>query len=352
MPHFRYITSRISRLIVAISVAASAGGCVVEWEEMGELALAGGCGTVNCTGSNAAFLDDVVASPLSESTAPMDEQPNEFGADYLGFQSRDGVPHELEVVNGEFVATDSNGQTLTGPELIDFKLLVYSGGRTYPVYITSYQQAATWTNDPQPISLYGLAYPANIATFGSFNGTPDPATLFHLCADQSDPTSASVALIADETYDEDAKKVIAGMPQWFNMACEGYGLYKMALLNYGPDRDWNNTGSAASLSQRQATIKMIPADYCGKGESFTETGTPLIWMDREDTVYYDSNNVGALEALWDENGAICLDVPRNHNYTYNDIASTCFNEYSHSLPHCTPAHLSGPWVWKTHLPLQ
>jgi hypothetical protein len=68
-----------------------------------------------------------------------------------------------------------------------------------------------------------------------------------------------------------------------------------------------------TLFNLAAMLKMLTADYCGTGRSYTVDGQPL--------KYGDSNHwcsqppiipsaVCSIEALWAEKGAVCVDTPR------------------------------------------
>jgi hypothetical protein len=71
-------------------------------------------------------------------------------------------------------------------------------------------------------------------------------------------------------------------------------------------------------------LKMITADYCGTGFSFTVDGHPLRWMDS--TTYprpainlnttLPPVDIVSVEAIWGPTGAVCLDVPRLYKRAY------------------------------------
>jgi hypothetical protein len=92
---------------------------------------------------------------------------------------------------------------------------------------------------------------------------------------------------------------------WFNIACASHLLAKLRLTR--------NTvhGQAPGLpdawAQRQATMKMLAADYCNTGDSFTVPGQLLVWQG--DLMRY-YRTPGTLEARWTERGAKCLSQPR------------------------------------------
>ncbi len=78
-------------------------------------------------------------------------------------------------------------------------------------------------------------------------------------------------------------------------------------MNYGPQSDFDGAGHPASLAQRQATLRMITADYRGDGHSYTQNGTPLHWENAAGTVA-SPGELGVMEAVWSAGGAL---LPRS-----------------------------------------
>lgn len=92
---------------------------------------------------------------------------------------------------------------------------------------------------------------------------------------------------------------------WFNVGCAGHTLSKLRLTQ--------NTVHSQTASQpqawerRQATLKLLAADYCGGGIPLTVAGQRLVWQG-DLMSYYDQPRT--LEARWTERGASCLLEPR------------------------------------------
>lgn len=95
---------------------------------------------------------------------------------------------------------------------------------------------------------------------------------------------------------------------WFNFGCAGHTLAKL-LLTHNTYHSQSAPGPAPAQAweRRQATMKMLAADYCGDGVPFTVAGQKLAW--RGDLVSFYTSTT-ELEARWYEKGALCLDVPR------------------------------------------
>jgi hypothetical protein len=76
-----------------------------------------------------------------------------------------------------------------------------------------------------------------------------------------------------------------------------------------------------TVKQRQTLLKMLTADYCGTGHSFTHDGVSLIYNANQSWWHDDTRTPAAQEALWDASGALCVDDPRDT--TLDEIQATC-----------------------------
>ncbi len=262
----------------------------------------GGCRGWEC-GYNAAEVNGRSLAELN-----LGGLENAGGLTYEGLLSPLGLPGwTLSVRDGELVAT-KNGVEKRGHDIVGFKLLVEMPllglpwlSITLPVTITSYEEFDSWTASPTPLATYTLLYV----------DLNNPLLLRNVCnSDLLDPLMSRVTVLYGERYDAASKTVNPGSG-WVNFACAGSALAKMKMLNYGPQADFDGAGSPATAAQRQATLKMITADYCGTGQSFTENGTPLLWENASGSVELGEYwTPGEVEAVWTESGALCLDEAR------------------------------------------
>lgn len=101
---------------------------------------------------------------------------------------------------------------------------------------------------------------------------------------------------------------------WFNIGCGTSTLAKLRLTR-------NTLHTSPGWAHVQAALKMLSADYCGGGESFTFPGEPLVWRDRVEMTYYTLARNSDLEARWDENGAVCVFSPRLLRTNNRDASS-------------------------------
>ena len=157
--------------------------------------------------------------------------------------------------------------------------------------------------------------------------------------------AATVTILHGETYDGEHKTVDKIGEQWITLACVDEAAFKLKRLGYGPKGNQGPDGKHPTLAQRITTLKMLTADYCGTGESFTEFHTPVYWMNsKKSVVTIPSYNDRAIEARWDEHGAICIRKPRYVNV--EKVEAAC------SIPTCpnNPA-LSDAFEWESSVPV-
>jgi hypothetical protein len=97
-------------------------------------------------------------------------------------------------------------------------------------------------------------------------------------------------------------------PTLVTFACEGFALYKCIDIGYAP---WDNEDRTQLADHHQACVRMIRADYCGDGQSWTVNGTLINVYDDID-IQLDTES-WPVEAEWDVNGARCLSHQRIQN---------------------------------------
>lgn len=223
----------------------------------------------------------------------------------------------LDVVGDEFVLRNAKGQLLVGADLIGTELVIGQNGvKLASVMIAAHDNVPRWATGAAQAHAFALTY------------VVDGVTERNVCTGDNMLARAAVALVlGGETYDMASKTVSPGKRRWFSIACAGSAAAKLSLLGYGPQ------SSATSPAQRQATLKMITADYCGNGQSYTVNGTPILWENAAGTVPLAADPE-ALESVWTAAGALCLDAPR--------IAGT---QIACTLPNCGDFDLAdGEWI--------
>jgi hypothetical protein len=139
-----------------------------------------------------------------------------------------------------------------------------------------------------------------------------------------------------------AKKLDTGVdPSWVNLGCAGSALAKMALTGH-TEASANASTFVTTLSERQAMLKMLTADYCGDGKPFTVGGQPLNWRDDHDSMQLAALIATppqplVLESRWTEDGAACLEKPRvDVHWTPAGDKEFGDNVYAQIQRHCSP----------------
>jgi hypothetical protein len=223
-------------------------------------------------------------------------------------------------------------------QLIGSKLRFDTPDGVIKVEIAGFSAASGLAPGLPDIPTYALKYgPADAS----------PGELHSVCPSYAlTPDEAVVTLIRGETYDRQTNEVHES-PGWMSLACADEAVYKMMRLGYGPHSDFAGTGSPATLEQRQATIRMITADYCGTGHSFTQPNTPLVWTNVGGSVVGDGGGTPlTLEAYWNRSGAICLDTTRLPLEGLDKVTNYC------DIPPCSLVNTEQiEYEWVTEVPL-
>ncbi|MDC0722085.1 ADYC domain-containing protein [Nannocystis bainbridge] len=285
------------------------------------------CPTWQC-GFNAADLNGRSIRELN-----LDGEPNSDGVRIVGFVAPLGLlgGYKLDTDGDALIARNAQGKTLKGAQLFGAIIFVRKDGPLelpIPLTVLGYQEVDAWADGAAKVPTYTIVYPDVGALLGVRN----------VCSgDLVDALASAVTVISDETYDLTQKTVNPGQRRWLTLACAGSAAAKMRLMNYSPHTDFDGQGHASSVAQRQATLKMITADYCGTGHSYTANGTPLQWENQDGTVA-SPGPYGAVEAIWTASGAACLDATR-----LPDVEVPC------ALPSCS--EYDGPaGEWSTFVP--
>ena len=151
-----------------------------------------------------------------------------------------------------------------------------------------------------------------------------------LCVDTDGVDGPAIALAGAW----DAREGVPGGGSYSNpsgaitLACRGYALAKcVELLGYRP---WAGNGP-----QHRSCVRVLRADYCGDGRSWTENGNPV---NVYDSVGIQSDAALWLpEAEWTEDGARCLTKER---YTQLDLLNQQGLLGVGGLPACLLAKVS------------
>ena len=300
-------------------------------------------------GVNSAEVNELTVGELHMRAGENTGEINQWNAQMISFTAPDGsADYVLSFENGRLSATDG-ATTLTGEDLVDSRILIRNAEDCTETDLRIHQfgQATSWTDPSFTVDRYIFAYDDGVA--------PIEVPVCKEALELPDEGAWAV-LVSGERYTWDEKTVLATGAQatgWFNIACHGNALYKMKLMGYDPQPTEDNP-HVTTPEQRQSAIKMVTGDYCGTGTSYTETGTPLRWVNTEGwsenvenfEVPFDPLN-SQLEALWNEDGALCLDNLRRPDVEYADVIEECSNA-GKDLGACVD--YTGPYEWETSTP--
>ncbi|WP_428261800.1 ADYC domain-containing protein [Haliangium sp.] len=324
----------------AAFVLAVLPACAGGYDSYGEVSSAITCDVSQC-GSNAAELNSLPIGELHLFPGQNTGEVSDWGARVVGFSAPLAAPggpagYTMSVVRGRLRATKGS-TVLMGAALVGSRISVEDASIDPPLQadliIHDHDTQMSWTTGAYP------AYPIDRYVFITLDHRP-------VCVDAAD-TSANNAwavLLSGERYSWSDKAVIDAGPAaagWFNIACEDNALYEMKFQGYDPEPALLSLPHTTA-NERQAALKMITADYCGTGYSFTETGTSLHWLN--DALWSDNGAppASSFEAKWGPTGALCLDNPRLA--TLAEIASEC-----DLPPPCS--EYAGAFEWQTENPM-
>lgn len=218
---------------------------------------------------------------------------------------------------GDVVVADAG---IVGSKIV---LEVPNTGQIVYLEITEYDaKVEAWAEGEPPMTAYKASY------FGA-QGQPTA-----LCP-STNPENQWFMLIAGETYDR-VTHAIDAAPTSVSLVCVGEAAAKMKLLGFGPQGQ-----RQASVEERMATLRMITADYCGDGTSFTVAGKQVAWRDREGLVTPPFAEE-VLEAKWGPDGALCLEHPRHASL--DEVLDHC------EIPACADDDIADGVIWRTMLP--
>lgn len=148
---------------------------------------------------------------------------------------------------------------------------------------------------------------------------PNITNFVDVCAQHFDPATvvhgADMLIFADDKYDPDTRVITLEGQNWINFACQGTVQAKMRL-SQRVEVSSDALHKSTIEDDRSGLVHAWAAEYCGPGPSFTHTGHKIRiadtkgWFPTTAPVGFASTDKVTVEALWDADGAVCLDTPR------------------------------------------
>lgn len=244
--------------------------------------------------------------------------------------------YQLYVEHGRIFGVNKLG-TISGTNLIGSEIELLKNGLPFnKIRIAGVRSSGVSfvAGTPSPVEVYTMLWenPAPYDSYALCNSviepTPDNKT-FELLGMKPEET-----LVFEGDRIDAAKKTMSTTADnsWFNFGCAGHTLAKLHLtrntISSQPVPDW---------AQRQATLKMLTADYCGTGVSFTLAGEPIAWKGGLQRDYPSGARVTTLEARWSELGARCLGVEPRMRSSQNPAAAIEFPDVFQDIYSRCPA---------------
>ncbi|HWB80826.1 MAG TPA: ADYC domain-containing protein [Nannocystaceae bacterium] len=227
-------------------------------------------------------------------------------------------------LSGDLLTATKGNQVKSGAQLVGWWLVFQNqAGASFNVKVYSYSTQPDWASGAL-VDTYSFVY-------------SDNGELSNVCPGL-DPDETSVVILPGERYDLASNTVLDKQSGWATLACRGHALAKMKMLGYDPA-----DGYGSSASERQATLRMVTADYCGDGTSFTQLGTPLDLVDKRGSFTLPNALGSRMEAHFDLDGAVCLDTPRIA--LRSDVEAHCGK-----IPLCNGSASSSGATWITYRP--
>ncbi len=283
-------------------------------------------------------------------------QPTSYGAEVVWIYSDFGWVdmNTVEVVNGEIRGVAGNVQM--GAPHFEGSLWLINQNGTHSVLVLEDVKTASQAGlySPYAKSMEMLDPDRYVYEWSSADAPPSGTPLdpknpnpqqmwdgFHTCLPGTNG-EAAWAVIYDGLLVNEGTGDIATTswdPHGYGyFACLTGSIGKASYWGYAPD---NPGGGQPNLSypEFEAAIRMVRADYCGSGGSFTKPGEAVTILDEWSINQHSASDVLNEEAVWGPDGAICLDNPRKNGL---DPTVECPN--GTTIPSCWSASWNG-WFW-------
>ena len=334
------MTPRICSLVCTLSLTLVTS-CGVERPELGDEPV--GHSSQDVIGPCTSCTDNVNVDGIRFGSMRIDgTEANELG-NKIESMSKDGSTYKFGVQNERIVGLDptSGSQVLlSGQELIGATFQIY-GPDAYAT-IEKLHERPYWVEDLQGVTFttyeISVQWPGGNVTSFCPSGSPNEVTITMGKYNQL-PNLMGYIDVGSEA-------------DWFSFACTRGALYKTKSLGLYL---WDTT---PARDERQATLNMIMANYCDMFGSLTGVKMPFAYEYWDGSIVRPEKQEATeypLEALWDEEGVLCLNEPRLKSRS--QVLSAC----PYDLPRCDDpvpfspgqtvadvAREQGDYVWATY----
>ena len=241
--------------------------------------------------------------------------PNEGATATVAFVTTPAGERELVVRGDVLYARDHVGTKVVDTPLEPLAVIsVYLDGQVglIELEIAQVSQIEHWVAPDSKATATGYHFKEVLPNNGRRDVCPDLESDSH--DDPDDLLPRQMFAFTGDRYDWLTGEVTVGAETngWITLACKGSVPAKLHLARHTTAS--SNQWFDSHIRDRQAFVYLLRADYCGIGEPNTVNGKPLRYLDKGgwfEGFYRFEDEVEAFEALWDETGAICLDLPRH-----------------------------------------
>jgi hypothetical protein len=282
-------------------------------------------------GANGGWLGQGVAFR----TLHLDGSANPQDLRITAFRTGHNVPAELDVdrdvVIGKTMAETLRADQAAGIAKLKGSTLTLErkipgqsdDPRQYTLTIHDIQQHAFLAQPPCP---EGQTCELNQVTVYTFTAVASDGCEVEVCKpgldpDHQDGLSGRAVIFRGDLYGEPGQLVKRVEPAGtgdgakINFACLGTSLSKLHLLRHTVASRTDNI-DPPSVDQEEALLRLLRADYCGTGTSFTQdelqirigVRSPAPQPTQESRFRLD--DAVSLDALWNKDGAMCIGTPR------------------------------------------
>lgn len=263
----------------------------------------GECSSPNCPG-NSGVLGPLGPYEVSMNATEISSRgwslyPNSF-------ERYGSLVNNLSIAGVRLEVPDAMGNPLPQAWFVNmtFRMRHHPSAKDYNFKITAYLPVFYYT-DPPPLPL-----PKIYAYYVWYQPTPNPTQVEwrKLCPFTKSDDGLSgdwVVFWKGDRYNPDSGEFFAhgdDVGDWFNMSCSGSADIKMLRAGIGEP-----VNPASTPAKRQAVLNSLMAKYCRTEERYTTLGHSLYW---DGTPSKLTGPLSTPEAIWNADGAVCLDTPR------------------------------------------
>lgn len=287
-------------LLGSLILLASATACDAPDETFGEGDVTERCGQCGLKLNTSKFG----FHPFAEVDTAY-EVYNDIRLNYVKAPLLEGIVDYVFVTEGRLFA-HKNGKDWPDKYLVnsEWKFTVADNGSKFYAYM--YLKGLGYANGNPTYTFYN--------TYNGPGGTKEPTPI---CDDDpSEPGNQFEAILSNDIVIDPETAVVSKKDSKIYIACVSGGVGKAAK--------WGYPSFKHELIEFETAVRVVRADYCGTGDSFTKPGQAIQLRDIFGVSDFPSPNKPT-EAIWGDSGAFCVGEPRLTSDwpTYTEVQKAC-----------------------------